>query len=119
MKNLLITGATGDIAREIAKQVQGYRLILLSRDVSSLTDISEYLYQVDISDEVAVMATCQHISEQFGAVDVLINNAGYGYFKPFLSDHTDDVRQMFDINVLATMRLTRAFLPDMKSLVKK
>ena len=61
MKNLLITGATGDIAREIAKQVQGYRLILLSRDVSSLTDISEYLYQVDISDEVAVMATCQHI----------------------------------------------------------
>lgn len=113
MKNLLITGATGDIAREIAKQVQGYRLILLSRDVSSLTDISEYLYQVDISDEVAVMATCQHISEQFGAVDVLINNAGYGYFKPFLSDDTDDIRQMFDINVLATMRLTRAFLPDM------
>lgn len=113
MKNLLITGATGDIAREIAKQVQDYRLILLSRDVSSLTDISEHLYQVDLSDEAAVNAMCQHISEQFGAIDVLINNAGYGYFKPFLSDHTDDMRRMFDINVLATMHITRAFLPDM------
>lgn len=51
MKNLLITGATGDIAREIAKQVQGYRLILLSRDVSSLKDISEHLYQVNLTDE--------------------------------------------------------------------
>lgn len=57
MKNLLITGATGDIAREIAKQVQGYRLILLSRDVSSLKDISEHLYQVNLTDEKALIAT--------------------------------------------------------------
>ncbi|GHU43979.1 short-chain dehydrogenase [Bacilli bacterium] len=113
MKNLLITGATGDIAREIAKQVQGYRLILLSRDVSSLKDLSEHLYQVDLSDEVALTETCQHISKQFGAIDVLINNAGYGYFKPFLADDNAAVRQMFDVNVLALMQVTRAFLPDM------
>ena len=113
MKNLLITGATGDIAREIAKQVQGYRLILLSRDVSSLKDISEHLYQVNLTDEKALIATCQQISQDFGAIDVLINNAGYGYFKPFLTDTTSDVRQMFDVNVFALMTVTRAFLPDM------
>lgn len=113
MKNLLITGATGDIAREIAKQAQGYRLILLSRDVSSLKGLSEHLYQVELTDETALIATCQQISQTFGAIDVLINNAGYGYFEPFLTDSASDVRQMFQVNVLALMTVTRAFLPDM------
>ncbi len=113
MKNLLITGATGDIAREIAKQAQGYRLILLSRDVSSLKGLSEHLYQVELTDETALIATCQQISQTFGAIGVLINNAGYGYFEPFLTDSASDVRQMFQVNVLALMTVTRAFLPDM------
>ncbi|XOQ36723.1 MAG: SDR family NAD(P)-dependent oxidoreductase [Lactococcus sp.] len=113
MKNLLITGATGDIAREIAKQAQGYRLILLSRDVSSLKGLSEHLYQVELTDETALIATCQQISQTFGAIDVLINNAGYGYFEPFLTDSASDGRQMFQVNVLALMTVTRAFLPDM------
>ncbi|MDR1605917.1 MAG: SDR family oxidoreductase [Streptococcaceae bacterium] len=113
MKKMLITGATGDIAREIAKQAQGYQLILLSREISSLQAVSPNLYQVDLADEQALLATCQEISARFGPIDVLINNAGYGYFKPFLSDSAADVRQMFEVNVLALMTVTRAFLPDM------
>lgn len=119
MKNLLITGATGDIAREIIAQVQqsksAYNLILLSRDTSSLTGLSEHLYQVDLSDNLALIATCQQISAKFGAIDILINNAGYGYFREFLADDADAMRQMFEVNVFALMTVTRAFLPDMKA----
>jgi short-subunit dehydrogenase len=118
MKNLVITGATGDIAREIIAQVQGtnaYNLILLSRNISSLTGISEHLYQVDLSDEVALMQTCQQISAKFGAIDILINNAGYGNFQAFLEDSSANVHKMFEVNVFALMTVTRAFLPDMKA----
>lgn len=113
MKKMLITGASGDIAREIAKQVKGYQLILLSRDISDLADVSAYLYQVDLTDEVALRATCHEISQRFGAIDVLINNAGYGHFKPFLDEDQSDRRAMFDVNVFALMTVTQAFLPDM------
>jgi short-subunit dehydrogenase len=117
MKNLVITGATGDIARELIAQVQqlsDYNLILLSRDISSLQGLSAHLYQVDLADEVAVFETCQQISAKFGAIDILINNAGYGHFREFLADSTEAARQMFDINVFGLMTVTRAFLPDMK-----
>lgn len=113
MKKMLITGASGDIAREIAKQAKGYQLILLSRDISDLSDITDNLYQVDLTDEVALRATCQEISQRFGAIDVLINNAGYGHFKSFLDEDQSDRRAMFDVNVFALMAVTQAFLPDM------
>lgn len=113
MKKMIITGATGDIAREIARQAKGYQLILLSRDISDLGDITDNLYQVDLTDEVALRATCQDISQRFGAIDVLINNAGYGHFKSFLDEELSDIRAMFDVNVFALMAVTQAFLPDM------
>ena len=58
-KKMVITGATGDIAREIINQVTGYNLILLSRHTESLQGLSDYLYQVDLSDENSIMQTCQ------------------------------------------------------------
>lgn len=113
MKNMVITGATGDIAREIIKQVTGYNLILLSRDTTALVGVSDYLYQVDMSDEAELVKTCQQISQKFGPIDVLINNAGYGNFEQFLSTSSQDIRQIFEVNVFALMTATRAFLPDM------
>src|SRR5574338_1638881 len=113
MKNMVITGANGDIAREIARQVKGYNLILLSRDSSKLSGISDYLYQVDISDEAALVATCKQISAKFGSIDILINNAGYGEFREFLAYRSDEIRKLFEVNVFALMTVTRAFLPDM------
>ena len=113
MKNMVITGATGDIAREIINQVTGYNLILLSRHTESLQGVSDYLYQVDLSDETSIMQTCQEISQKFGTIDVLINNAGYGMFNDFLSESNKDIRQVFEVNVFAMMTVTKAFLPDM------
>ncbi|GFH42394.1 short-chain dehydrogenase [Lactococcus hodotermopsidis] len=114
MRNLLITGATGDIAREIIARVKDdYRLILLSRDVTSLAEFSEHLYQVDLTDEMALTEVCQQISDKFGVIDVLINNAGYGNFQEFLGYSADEIRQMFEVNVFALMTVTRVFLPDM------
>ena len=112
-KNMVITGATGDIARGIINQVTGYNLILLSRHTESLQGLSDYLYQVDLSDENSIMQTCQEISQKFGTIDVLINNAGYGMFNDFLSESSKDIRQVFEVNVFALMTVTRAFLPDM------
>src|SRR5574340_1526926 len=113
MKNMVITGANGDIAREIARQVKGYKLILMSRDISELSDVSDYLYQVDLSNEAALVATCKEISAKFGNIDILINNAGYGEFREFLAYSSDEIRKLFEVNVFALMTVTRAFLPDM------
>lgn len=113
MKNMVITGATGDIAREIINQVTGYNLILLSRHTEDLHGVSDYLYQVDLSDEMSLIQTCQEISQKFGTIDVLINNAGYGKFNEFLSESSKDTRRVFEVNVFALMTVTRAFLPDM------
>lgn len=113
MKNMVITGATGDIAREIIKQVTGYNIILLSRDTERLVGVSEYLYQVDLTNGAALVKTCQQISQKFGAIDVLINNAGYGTFDYFLDTSSQDIRHLFEVNVFALMTVTRALLPDM------
>lgn len=113
MKNMVITGANGDIAREIARQVKGYKLILMSRDISDLSDVSDYLYQVDLSNEADLVATCKQISAKFGSIDILINNAGYGEFRDFLAYSSDEIRKIFEVNVFALMTVTSAFLPDM------
>ncbi|GFH41206.1 SDR family NAD(P)-dependent oxidoreductase [Lactococcus insecticola] len=117
MRTIVITGATGDIARELIRQLSDDRLILLSRNVSALETLVDHqnlhLYQVDLSDEAALSATCQAISDKFGAVDILVNNAGYGDFKSFLSFSDTEIKQMFAVNVFALMQVTRSFLPNM------
>ncbi|AYF99709.1 SDR family NAD(P)-dependent oxidoreductase [Lactococcus allomyrinae] len=108
-RNILITGATGDIAQEIVKLLAQEQLILVSRSLSALTELYGYLSNVTLLTNEQVLADGISVS-----VDILINNAGFGVFKT-LSELTDaEVTEQFVINTLFPIQLIRQVNPKLQ-----
>jgi NAD(P)-dependent dehydrogenase (short-subunit alcohol dehydrogenase family) len=115
----LITGCSTGFGREIALCAlqQGARVAVTARRVESVADIcAQYpehalAIALDITDarqrEAAFQATLKH----FGQLDVLVNNAGYGYVAAIEEGDESDFRAMFETNFFATLALTRLVLP--------
>ena len=119
LKNVVITGANGDLATSIINLLEADNIILISRNIDNLLEKyanreNIYLYQCDIAKDKEVGLVCQDISRRFGAIDLLINNAGYGQFKNFMAFSYDEIKDMFTVNTLALMNITRRFLAGMK-----
>ena len=70
---------------------------------------------LDVTDPARCAAVVAEAEARFGAVDVLINNAGYGYFGAQEEGEDEAVRRIFDVNVLAPARLVRLVLPGMRA----
>lgn len=113
MRTIAITGATGGLAQEIVKRLSADdQLIVMGRSQQRL----EKLYgvrpktsclQVDITDDHAIEQAVATIYQQFGQLDVFINNAGYGDFSAYDAYETSQIRQMFEVNTFATMTFSR------------
>ena len=114
----LITGATAGLGAEFARQLgaQGYDLVLVARDVErldaarvALTDAHAVQVEVlgaDLASEAGCAAAVARIAD--GDVDLLVNNAGVGTYKPFgEADVSRDLAQL-DLNVRAVLQLTHA-----------
>lgn len=117
--NVVITGASGGLAEQIISQIDAENLILISRNIDRLLDKYTarkdiHLFECDITKDKDLGLVCHNISKQFGTIDLLINNAGYGEFKNFMAFSYDEVVKMFEVNTLSLMNITRRFLPDMK-----
>jgi len=122
MKTILITGATAGIGRHAALELvrQGHRVIATGRREAALASLAEEaraigkgtleVLRLDVTDEAAVKAA----AEAIGAVDVLVNNAGYGQMGPVETVTDAELRRQFDTNVFGLMNVTRAFLPKMR-----
>jgi short-subunit dehydrogenase len=122
MKTILITGATAGIGRHAALELvrQGHRVIATGRREAALASLAEEaraigkgsleVLRLDVTDEAAVKAA----AEAIGAVDVLVNNAGYGQMGPVETVTDAELRRQFDTNVFGLMNVTRAFLPSMR-----
>ena len=104
---VLITGATGGLGREFAEisAKDGNGLLLTARNAHKLEEMKQALEK-----KYGVYAFA---SENKIAVDVLINNAGFGDFGEFTSCDYEKQREMVNLNVLALMRLTYMFAPAM------
>lgn len=118
LKNVLITGASGGLASQLVDKIEAENIILLSRNIEPLVEKYEansaiHLYECDITDNEQVKIICQNISKRFGALDLLINNAGFGEFKNFINFSYEEIVAMFDVNVLGLMNITKQFLPGM------
>ncbi|WEV60267.1 SDR family oxidoreductase [Streptococcaceae bacterium ESL0729] len=116
---VVITGASGGLASALVDQIKASNIILLSRNIKPLLESYQgrsdiHLYECDITDDKEVSLVSSQISRDFGPVDLLINNAGYGDFKDFMSYSPAEIRAMFEVNVLALMNVTSKFLPGMK-----
>ena len=115
-----ITGCSTGIGLELAKQAleHGFRTVITARDPSRLeaygaTDKALVL-KLDVTQPDEVAAAINATEARFGHIDVLVNNAGIGYFAAVEESEEDEVRKMFDVNVFGTGRMLWAVLPGMR-----
>lgn len=125
-KNIVITGASGGIGAEIAKlcAASGANLVLLARSVDKLEQLQTELqqkhqvkvdvFQLDVSDTEKVKAVFTDIFATIGDVDILVNNAGFGVFREAHHASFDEIKGMFDVNVVGLMACTSMVLPKMR-----
>lgn len=123
-KVAIVTGASSGIgaaaARELAKR--GARVVLAARRTEELNTqvrtIIEAGYQAigiptDITDVIQVIRLVEHAQQAFGHVNVLINNAGTNWVKPFAETSAEEISHLLQVNLLGAMLLTNALLPQM------
>ncbi len=118
----LITGCSTGFGREIALAAlsKGHRVAVTARDPSAVTDIVELhgdralALALDVTDRVAIDAAVAATLEAFGSIDVLVNNAGYGYMAAVEEGEDEEVRRLFDTNYFGVVQLVKAVLPDMR-----
>lgn len=119
-----ITGCSTGFGRELAMHLleRGYNTVVTARnpdDVSDLAGVRNALVlKLDVTDQDQVDKAIKKAEERFGRIDVLVNNAGIGYFAAVEESEEDQVRRMFDINVFGLTRLIQAVLPGMRKLRK-
>lgn len=117
-----ITGCSTGFGREIARKTLalGYPTVVTARDPASLADLAKefgdlaLVLELDVTKSSQIDTATQAALEHFGRIDVLVNNAGIGYFGSFEESERDEVRTMFDINVWGLADMARAVLPTMR-----
>lgn len=99
---------------------RGYRAVVTARDPAKVEDIAKgrtdraLVLELDVTDPVEVDASVKSAAKHFGRIDVLVNNAGIGYFGAVEESDEAEVRRMFEINFFGLSRMTRAVLPIMR-----
>jgi NADP-dependent 3-hydroxy acid dehydrogenase YdfG len=116
----LVTGATSGIGEAVAYRLQdrGYEVFATGRNPAALDDLrSRGLHArfLDVTDEAAVGRLVEEIHTEYDGVDVLVNNAGFGFTSPLEQAALSDVRIIFETNVVGMLHLSQAVLPDMRA----
>lgn len=125
-KIALVSGASRGIGRETARQLAraGYFVALLARNAEELDELEMDIdqtsgkskaYPVDIADGDAVDRIVRQIISDFGHIDLVVNNAGIGAFKPVEDITAAEWERLMDVNVKGSFNLTKAVLPYMKA----
>ena len=116
----LITGCSTGFGLELARQAidRGYRTVMTARDPAPLqgygaTD-NVLILKLDVTQQGQVDAAVKAAEARFGRIDVLVNNAGIGYFAAIEEGEEAEVRKMFEVNVFGLTRMTQAVLPGMR-----
>ncbi|MET0747169.1 MAG: oxidoreductase [Rhizobium sp.] len=117
-----ITGCSTGFGRELATLVleRGWRAIVTARDKARVVDLVEghednaLALDLDVTDNDQIAAAAKAAVERFGQIDVLVNNAGYGYQSSIEEGDDDAIRTQFDANVFGLFAMTRAVLPGMR-----
>ena len=117
-----ISGCSTGFGRELAKLVldRGWRAVVTARDQNRVADLAEGAgdralpLALDVTDAGAIKDAVKAATDRFGAVDVLVNNAGYGYQSSVEEGEDGEIRAQFEANVFGLFALTRAVLPGMR-----
>jgi NAD(P)-dependent dehydrogenase (short-subunit alcohol dehydrogenase family) len=117
-----ITGCSSGFGRELTKVVlaRGYRAAVTARNTKQVEDLvaghedRTLALPLDVTDPAQVAESVQHAEEHFGGIDVLVNNAGIGYFAAVEESEEKDIRRMFEIDFFGLARMIHAVLPGMR-----
>jgi len=117
----LITGCSTGLGRALAAHAiaRGERVVATARNISSLeTLVSGHAnamgVALDVTDKQSIDAAISQAAERFGQIDVLVNNAGYGYISAVEEGDEREYRDMFEANLFGLFDTTRAVLPQMR-----
>ena len=118
-----ITGCSTGFGRELSVILlkRGYRVVVTARDKAKVDDIVEahdkngLALALDVDKQDQIDAAVKAAETRFGRIDVLVNNAGYGYLAAVEEGDDADVRAMFDTNFFGLAAMTRAVLPIMRA----
>jgi NAD(P)-dependent dehydrogenase (short-subunit alcohol dehydrogenase family) len=114
----LVTGANSGLGRFAAQGLidAGFRVVGTSRDTSGLDDSQGLTFvDLDVTRDESVAAAVEAVIEQFGQIDVLVNNAGMGLAGASEENSIEQSQRLFDVNVFGVMRMTNAVLPHMRT----
>ena len=117
----LITGCSTGFGRELATLVleRGWRAVVTARDPSQIAEFATrygdraLVCALDVTKREQIDRVAD-ARERFGRIDVLVNNAGYGYLAAIEEGEDDAVRAMFETNFFGLVDLTKAVLPTMR-----
>jgi len=123
MTTWLITGCSTGLGKSLAKAVleHGDNVVVTARNPASVEEIVSAFPEtavagaLDVTDRTQVAAAVQLAAQRFGGVDVLINNAGYGYRSAVEEADESDVQALFATNFFGTVAMIKAVLPSMRS----
>ena len=120
-QTILITGASTGIGKVTAQhfQAKGWNVVATMRntdDGAELAALDNVLVtRMDVTDAASISAAVDETVAKFGAIDVLLNNAGYGAYGPLESFEMERIERQFDTNVIGLLAVTKAVLPHMRA----
>jgi NAD(P)-dependent dehydrogenase (short-subunit alcohol dehydrogenase family) len=123
MPTWLITGCSTGLGRHLAEAVlgRGYNAIVTARDAAKVQDLVDaypdtaLALALDVTEDTQVANTVQQAEGRFGSVDVLVNNAGYGYRAAVEEGEAPEVAKLFDTNFFGPVAMIKAVLPGMRA----
>lgn len=118
----LITGCSTGFGRELTQALLdgGEQVVATARKLETLNDLHEknpsqiLKLQLDVTNQSDVDSVVKSAEAKFGRIDVLVNNAGYGYLAAIEEGEDAAVRAMFETNVFGLVEMTKAVLPGMR-----
>ena len=118
-KVILITGASSGIGYDTAERLakQGHKVYGAARRMDKmlpLKDLGVIPIQMDVTDDASMVAGVNAVLKAEGRIDVLVNNAGYGYFGAIENVSMEEARRQIEVNVFGLGRLTQLVVPHMR-----
>jgi NAD(P)-dependent dehydrogenase (short-subunit alcohol dehydrogenase family) len=123
MGRWLITGCSTGIGREIARAALevGHSVAVTARNVDAVADFVDQFgdralaLPLDVTDRDQITSAVGSVEKTFGGIDVLVNNAGYGYMAAVEEGEDAEVRKLFDTNYFGVVDTLKAVLPAMRA----
>ncbi|AFY72428.1 short-chain alcohol dehydrogenase [Synechococcus sp. PCC 7502] len=119
-KTVLITGASSGIGKQTALwfQKRGWNVVATMRSPETATELSQLdrvlCLKLDVTDINSITLALEQAIAEFGRIDVLVNNAGYGLAGVFEASTIEQVKRQFATNVFGLMDVTRSLLPHFR-----